>query len=264
MSNILPTKIFEVDIFLLYILVLMRIAGLLVSMPVLGSRNIPMLAKAGLAGVLALIITPFIPSLSNEFPKTMGNFIITGAFETLVGVGMGFIVSIVFAGVQLAGEIMDLQTGFGMMNIFNPAMETQFPIFGFFLFLLWAMFFLLINGHLYMIKVLSESYKVLPIGTVWTSSPNFGLEMAKLGTVIFTYGVRLAGPVLVTMLLTYAVLGVFGRAVPQINLLIIGFPITIGLGFIILGICIGIYLGVFEEMMRESIREVRDFIRGLG
>ncbi|MCX8066029.1 MAG: flagellar biosynthetic protein FliR [Candidatus Hydrogenedentes bacterium] len=264
MIEILPTKIFEVDLFLLYVLTLMRISGFLVSMPVLGSRNIPMVVKAGLAGILALTITPLIPPLQSEFPKTLSNFIVIGTLEILIGVGMGFIVSIMFAGVQVAGELMDLQTGFGIMNIFNPAMETQFPIFGFFLFLLWAMFFLLINGHLYIIKVLTESYKILPIGTIYTPQENFGLGIAKLGSVIFIYGVRLAGPVLVAMLLTYAVLGVFGRAVPQINLLIIGFPITIGLGFIILAVCIGVYVGVFEEMINESIREVRTFIRGLG
>jgi len=264
MREILPTRIFEVDVFLLYVLVLMRISGLLVSMPILGSRNIPMFTKAGLAGILAMIITPLIPPLSSEFPRTLSSFVLTGALELIIGIGMGFIVTIMFSAVQIAGELMDMQTGFGMMNIFNPAMETQFPIFGFFLFLIWAMFFLLIDGHLAVIRVLCESYKTLPIGNIYVPEKGLGLEMAKLGSVMFIYGVRLAGPVLVSMLLTYAVLGVFGRAVPQINLLIIGFPITIGLGLMIIGICIGIYVGVFEEMMKESINEVRLFLRGLG
>ncbi len=264
MREILPTRIFEVDTFLLYILVLMRMLGLFVSTPILGSRNIPILTKAGLAGVLALIITPIIPPLTPEFPRTLPSFVITGAFELIIGIGMGFIVLLMFSAVQMAGEIMDLQTGFGMMNIFNPAMETQFPIFGFFLFLMWAMFFLLINGHLAVIKILCESYKTLSIASSYTPKDGFGFEIVKLGGLMFIYGLRLAGPVLVSMLLTYAVLGVFGRAVPQINLLIIGFPITIGLGLIIIGTCIGIYVGVFQEMIKESIAEVRIFLRGLG
>jgi len=264
MDEFLPTRIFEVDVFLFFILVLMRVSGLFVSMPVLGSRNVPMMVKAGLAGLIAIILVSTMSPLPQGIPHSSGAFLIVGAYEFLIGIGMGFIVSLMFSAVQIAGEIMDLQSGFGMMNIFNPAMETQFPIFGFYLFILWAMFFLWINGHLVVLQILGDSYKTLPIGLMSRMDNNFGWEITRWGQTMFMYGVRLAGPVIVTMILTYAVMGILGRAIPQIHLLVIGFPITIGLGMIIVGISLGVYMGVFEDMAQEMVREVQLFIRGLG
>jgi len=264
MDEFLPTQIFEVDVFLFFILVLMRVSGLLVSMPILGSRNVPMMVKAGLAGLIAIILVSTMSPLPQGIPRDFGAFVVVGAYEFLIGIGMGFIVSLMFSAVQIAGEIMDLQSGFGMMNIFNPAMETQFPIFGFYLFILWAMFFLWINGHLVVLQILGESYKALPIGLMSRMDNNFGWEITRWGQTMFMYGVRLAGPVIVTMILTYAVMGILGRAIPQIHLLVIGFPITIGLGMIIVGISLGVYMGVFEDMAQEMVREVQLFIRGLG
>lgn len=264
MDEIFPTRIFEVDVFLFFILVLMRVSGLFVSMPILGSRNVPMMVKAGLAGLIAIILVSIISPLPQGIPRNFGAFLVVGGYEFLIGIGIGFIVSLMFSAVQIAGEIMDLQSGFGMMNIFNPAMETQFPIFGFYLFILWGMFFLWTNGHLVVLQILGESYKTLPIGIMSPIDRDFGWEIMKWGQTMFIYGVRLAGPVIVTMILTYAVMGILGRAIPQIHLLVIGFPITIGLGMIVVGISLGIYIGVFEDMAQEMVREVQIFIRGLG
>ncbi len=126
------------------------------------------------------------------------------------------------------------------------------------------MFFLWTNSHLVIFQILGESYKTLPIGIINPLDRDFVWEMTKLGQTMFVYGVRLAGPVIVTMILTYAVMGILGRAIPQIHLLVIGFPITIGLGMIVVGISLGIYIGVFEDMAQEMVREVQLFIRGLG
>lgn len=264
LNEFVPVNIFEVDLFLFFILVLTRVSGLFVAMPILGSRNVPIQVKIGLSAFISIILVSIMPAPPTELPRTLGAFLTVGTIELLIGIGMGFVVTLMFSAVQIAGEIMDLQTGFGMMNIFNPAMETQFPIFGFYLFILWAMFFLWMNGHLAVIQILGDSYNKLPVGAVLAIRENFGWEMARLGRYMFEFGIRLSGPVIVTMILTYAVLGVLGRAVPQIHLLVIGFPITIGLGLIVIGISLGVYIGVFEEMSYEMVREIRLFLRGIG
>lgn len=238
--------------------------GLFVSMPIFGSLNVPMMVKAGLSGLIAIMLVSVMSPLPHGIPHSFGSFLVIGAYELLIGIGIGFIVSLMFYAIQIAGELMDLQSGFGMMNIFNPAMETQFPIFGFYLFILWSMFFLWVNGHLVVLQVLGDSYRSLPIGVFGSMDKSFGLEIANLGQTMFVLGVRLAGPVIVTMILAYAVMGILGRAIPQINLLVTGFPITIGLGMIIVGLSMQIYMGVFEEMAQEMVREVQLFIRGLG
>jgi flagellar biosynthetic protein FliR len=248
MDEFFPTRIFEVDTFLFFVLILMRVSGLFVSMPIIGSLNVPMMVKTGLSGLIAMLLVAVMPPLSQGIPHSLGPFLVIGAYELLIGIGMGFIVSLMFSAIQIAGELM----------------ETQFPIFGFYLFILWSMFFLWVNGHLVVLQVLGDSYKSLPIGILGSMDKNFGWEIAKLGQIVFVFGVRLAGPIIVTMILAYAVMGILGRAIPQIHLLVIGFPITIGLGMTVIGLSLNIYVGVFDEMAREMVREVQLFIRGLG
>ena len=69
-------------------------------------------------------------------PDDILAFAMMGVGELMIGMILGFAMTLVFSSIQMAGQLMDMQSGFGMMNVFNPALETQFPIFGFFLFIL--------------------------------------------------------------------------------------------------------------------------------
>ncbi|HNR29957.1 MAG TPA: flagellar biosynthetic protein FliR [Candidatus Hydrogenedentes bacterium] len=253
----------ELEYFKLFVLVLARFSGLIVSAPILGSANFPMPAKAGLSALAALVLTPVLGLPDAPLPDETFAFAAYGAGEFLIGLLLGFVMTLVFAAIQLAGQVIDLQTGFGMMNVFNPALETQFPIFGFFLFIIGVLYLLVINGHHLMIQALVATYDHVPVGG-FVARPALLLDVAGLGQGIFVEGLMLAAPLAAAMLLAYVTMGLLGRVVPQIHLFVVGFPLTIATSLFLLALSIGVYLAALDGMFGRMFRNVDALIRALG
>lgn len=246
--------IFEVEVFKVFILAFIRFSGLIVAAPILGSRNFPAMAKIGLAALAAMTVVPAIPALHQTLPDNPIMFALYGVGELLIGLIIGFIMTIVFAAIQVGGQIMDLQTGFGLINVFNPALETQVPVFGFFFFILAALYLLVIDGHHEMIRALVYSFKKVPLGG-FVIQPVLLRDISNLGSAMFYDGLLIAAPVAAAMMLAYVTMGLLGRVVPQIHLFVVGFPVTIALGLALVAFILQVYLlilrGMFDEMFRE-------------
>jgi len=252
--------IFEIEVFKLFILVAARVSGLVVAAPVLGSRNYPVVAKIGLVVLIAYLITPTLPARAETLPDDPIAFSILGGSEFLIGLIMGFVMTILFAAIQIGGQIVDMQTGFSMMNVFNPALETQFPIFGFFFFIVAILYFFTLNLHHFMLKALAASFEQLPIGGL-TLHPELALELQRWGNAMFLDGLLIAAPVAAAMFLAYVTMGLLGRVVPQIHLLVIGFPITISIGLFLVAFSITLYLGLLDNLFHQMFRNVETSIR---
>jgi flagellar biosynthetic protein FliR len=257
------TTVAEAEVFKLFLLVFARVSGLMVSAPVLGSATYPNTAKIGFSALIALLITPVLPPLQIPIPEDNLSFGLMAVGEAAVGALLGFVLTLVFAAVQVGGQIMDLQTGFGMMNIFNPTFESQFPIFGFFLFLIAVLYMLVFGWHHLMIKALAATYTDVPIGAV-VFKPSVFLEASTWGTAMFVDGLMIAAPVAAAMVMAYATLGLLGRVVPQIQLFVIGFPITISIGLFLTGCMIGVYLQFLDGAFYRIFRDAQTLMRGLG
>ncbi len=253
----------EVEIFKLFLLVLARVGGLIVSAPILGSGNFPVMGKVGLIGLTAILLTPTLPALAQPLPADAVQFALVGAEEVLIGLAMGFVMTLVFGAIQVAGQVMDLQTGFGMMNIFNPAMETQFPVFGFFLFILAVMCLLVTGGHRTMLLALASTYEHVPVGG-FVARPALAFEVARWGRALFADGIMIAAPVAAAMLLAYVIMGLLGRVVPQIQLFVVGFPVTIATSLFLMAFMIGAYVYVLDGMFERMFRNVETLIRGMS
>jgi len=253
----------EVEVFKVFVLVLMRFAGLLVSAPVLGSRNFPAIGKIGLAALLALLVTPKVAALEQPMPDAPIAFALIGAGETLIGLMMGFIMTITFAAIQVAGQLIDMQSGFGMMNVFNPALETQFPIFGFYLFIIAALYLLIGDFHHLMLYYLARTFDKIPLGG-FVVRPELLFEISRWGSAMFLDGLIIAAPVAGAMLLAYMTLGLMGRVVPQIHLFVVGFPVTIAVGLLTVALMTRVYIGVLDGMFDRMFDNVKVFIRALA
>lgn len=253
----------ELEYFKLFALVLARFSGLVVSAPVLGSANFPMMGKAGLSALAALIIVPAISGAGTPLPDSPIAFAMLAIGEIMVGLILGFIMTLVFASIQIAGQIIDLQTGFGMMNVFNPALETQFPVFGFFMFIVAVLYLLAINGHHLMIRALVSTYNHVPVGG-FAAKPALLLELAGAGQGMFADGLILAAPLAAAMLLAYATLGLLSRVVPQIHLFVVGFPLTIAIGLLLMSLVIGVFLRAMDGLYDRMFHQVDALIRGMG
>ncbi len=253
----------EVEIFKVFVLVLVRVSGLLVSAPILGSGNIPVMAKVGLASMTALLLAPVVSAPAAPIPVDFGAFGALAVGEFLIGLILGFVASFVFAAVQMGGQIIDMQSGFGMVNIFNPAAETQFPVFGFFLFILAVFYMLAIDGHHLLLRALAATFTHVPLGG-FVVRPQMLLEVNRWAGAIFLDGLSIAAPVAGAMLLAFATMGLLGRVVPQIHLFVVGFPFTMGLAMLLVALSVGLYLRIVDDMLARMFQHLHVLVRTMG
>ena len=255
--------IFEVEVLKVFLLVMVRFSGLILTAPILGSNNVPILAKAGLAGLSAMLMTPTIAALEQPIPSGALDFGIMAGGEMLIGMAIGLVMTMLFAAIQIGGQIIDMQSGFGLMNVFNPALETQFPIFGFFFFILAILYMLIINGHHTMIRALAATFDHIPLGGL-SPHPDLLFIMAGWGTAMFYDGLMIAAPVAAAMLLAYITMGLMGKVVPQIHMFVVGFPITIATALLIVGLSTDLYIRFVDGMFKDTFNNVETLIRGMG
>jgi flagellar biosynthetic protein FliR len=257
-----PFAVFEVEIFKVFLLVMVRISGFVISAPILGSRNFPIVAKICFTALVAAIVTPSIQSLEQTIPSEPVALAVLGLGELTIGLMVGFVMTLVFAAIQVGGQIMDMQSGFGMINVFNPAMETQVPVFGFFLFILAVMFLLVTNGHHVMIRALISTFDRIPLGG-FVMRPELFWEVSRWGRVMFYDGLLIAAPVAGALFVAYAAMGLIGRLVPQVQLFVVGFPLTIAVGLFMMALSVQMYLMAIEGMFHDMFKGVESMIRAI-
>ena len=254
--------VFEAEVLKVFALALVRVSGLFVSAPVLGSQNFPLIGKIGLTALTAMLITPGIAALNQPLPSDVLPFAWMAVGELMIGIMMGFVMTLVFSAIQIGGQIMDMQSGFGMMNIFNPSMETQFPIFGFILYIVAVLLLLATNGHHLMIRALVSTFETIPLGG-FVLRPALVWEVSQWGRAMFYDGIMISAPIGAAMLVAYVAMGLMGRLVPQIQMFVMGFPLTIALGLFIVAISMDLYLRMLEGLFGEMFRNVSRMADGM-
>jgi flagellar biosynthetic protein FliR len=219
---------------------LTRILGLITAAPLFGNNAVPVSVKVALGLLLATIMAPGIPALPAIDPMSLGGLLIL-VQELLIGVAMGFAMRIVFAAIEFAGEVASMTMGLGFATFFDPNSAGRSSAIGQLLALVATMAFLAVNAHLVLISALAESFVTLPISAT-PMSLGAPLEMVKWGGRIFSAGLQLSLPIIAALLITNVALGILTRAAPQLNLFGIGFPITLGVGFLTISLVMP-YLG---------------------
>ncbi|HEX8405865.1 MAG TPA: flagellar biosynthetic protein FliR, partial [Duganella sp.] len=205
---------------------LTRILGLLAASPLFGNNSVPATVKVALGVMLAMIVAPTVPALPAADPLSMAGLLIL-AQEMLIGLAMGFTIRIVFAAVEMAGEISSLTMGLGFATFFDPNTRGRSSAISQFLALVATLGFLSVDGHLVLLSALVESFTSLPVSATPIYSGGFK-QMADWGGRIFSTGVQLSLPIVAALLITNVALGILTRAAPALNLFGIGFPITLG------------------------------------
>ncbi|MEO7403361.1 MAG: flagellar biosynthetic protein FliR [Burkholderiales bacterium] len=221
-----------------------RILALISSAPVIGHRGVPMRVKVGLAALMAMLIAPTIQNGDQFSIGSSAGFILV-LQQVLIGVAMGFTLRIIFAAVELAGEVIGTQMGLNFAGFFDPQSSQQGTPIGAWLGLLITLIFLAMNGHLMLLASINESFRIVPI------APDAGLvgdwrKLALIGSELFRIGLYASLPVIAAMLTCNIALGVLARVAPQLNVLAVGFSITILVGFLVLYLSLPV-IGVFLQ-----------------
>jgi len=250
--------------FQLFILILVRVTGLFVISPIFGRNDVPAIMKVGISITLALILLPL---KINTFYLDIDNIRVLAFWsisEFLIGIIIGFIAFIYFSVVYLAGSIIDIQMGFGMVNIMDPQTNAQMPIMGGFYNILITLVFLTTNGHHQLIKSLIYSYEIIPIGFNITVNENLISYLMKIFTDMFILAFKLSAPILIAIFLVNVILGILARTMPQMNIFVVGMPLKIAIGIIIILISLRFFVPYSENLFDKMFQSIYELLQILS
>lgn len=232
---------FPPDQFRVFLMVLVRISVILFLFPILGSTVFPTMAKAGLALVFAIILYPVVPVDPSLFPEKIANAGVMLVSELIVGMMLGLSVRIFFGAVQMAGQVIGFQMGFSMINVVDPMSGGQVSIMEQLGHWVVLVIFLLLNGHLIMISAVVESFGIINIGTLSIPGDFFNSVM-NMVTEMFILGIKIGAPAIAALLFTSTAFGITAKFAPQMNVLIVAFPLKIAMGLVFFGSALNIIL----------------------
>ena len=229
-----------------------RLAALFLMTPVLYALPLPptvrVLLTLGLAAALAL---PFAadagpgPSLAGLADALLA--------EVAIGATLGLGVLMAFAGFALAGRLLDVQVGFGMAQVFDPLTRSQVPVLTSAMTWIGVLLFFLLNGHHALLRGIAFSLERFPLGQPWSVSAAAG-PMLKQAASLFTLGFARAAPLVLALLMLEFVLGVLARNLPQANMLMLGLPVKIAVGLLLLSLWTGAMEGITQRMHQQIVR----------
>lgn len=226
-----------------YFLLVMRALSLFMTMPLFSTRAVPTLSRLGLALFVALVLLPLQTRHVPELPTELFAYLGLVVREILVGVVMGFGTTLVFASIQIAGQIIGLQLGLNIATVLDPLNAGQQVSFmDQFYSVLAALIFLAIDGHHGLLLALQQSFELLPPGTFGPQGGTLEV-MVALTMELFRVALRLALPVLGTLMLVDLAMALLSRVVPQMNVFFVGLPFKLGLGLWIAALSLPLVLG---------------------
>jgi flagellar biosynthetic protein FliR len=176
---------------------------------------------------------------------------------------MGFTIRLIFASVEMAGDIAGMQMGLGFASFYDPQNASFTPIVAQFLGILAALIFLAADGHLYMLATMADSFRDFPIGTNMLSANAFRTA-AEWGSSLFSNSLQFALPLIGALLITNLALGILTRSAPQLNIFAVGFPITIAVGFVTLMLSLPYLAPLMELFTHRGLDTVSRIMLQLG
>lgn len=245
-----------------FILITIRFSSLFLTTPLFSSAVIPLKIKAGLSLLISLLIYPtiFTPGREIAFPASLIEVGFQVGNELLVGVVLGFVTYLTFSTVHLAGQFMDLRMGFAMVNVIDPFTSSDAPLMGQFKNILALLIFLVCNGHHQIIAALIKSFQILPV-TKPMFTPSLMEFVLRVGGDIFLLGFRLALPIIAVLFIVDVLFGFIARTVPQMNVFIMGFPVKIILGILVLFLAMPVLVkflvGIIDLIQQQAFQVLK-------
>ncbi len=230
---------------------LARVLATLAAAPPYNNPALPRRILLIFGLTITFAIVPALPPAAAIDPASGAGLLIF-AQQLLIGFGMGFAMRLIFTAVDMAGNLISLQMGLGFATAYDPTSAGQTGVVSELLGLLTLLLFLSINGHLMIIATLTHSFTVLPLVDLRLTAGSWW-NLANTGVVIFSAGLLLSLPIVVTLLVSNLAMAVLSRAAPQLNLMAIGFPLTITLGFAALAIGLHYLSGPLQQLFEQGL-----------
>lgn len=245
-----------------FVLILMRMAGIFLTAPVFSSRTIPVMVKASWILLVTFLIFPVVDYRALALPASGIPLALGVVRELLIGFSIGLGATLLFTGIQLAGQIVDIQMGLGLVNIIDPMTNAQVAVMGQYYFMVATLVFLVVNGHHVLLQGIVDSFNLVPLGQAHFSAA-LGTKMMELFSQVFFIAFRVGAPVIGALFITNMALGVVARTVPQMNVFIVGMPLNLAVGFLITAVSMSFFTFVLQGLFQGMYRDVALLIRAM-
>lgn len=222
---------------LLFALILLRMIAFVVSSAVFGSPTINVSLKVLLSILLSVLLYPVVKVGNVDYQLISNQIIGLAIRELIIGLSLGFLTRLFFFVVTMTGDLVSVSVGLSASQLFNPMMGTNGNTLDQFYSTIGTLVFLAINGHYMLLNGIAQSYELIPVSSLALNMGPFA-EMAVFGQTVMMMAIKMCAPVLITVLLVNLAMGILGRAVPQINVLVTSMPVTIMLGMMVVFLCL--------------------------
>lgn len=243
-----------------FLLIVVRVSTMLFVFPIFSAKQIPQLVRIGLAFLISFVLYRSVPIGAPLMD--MGSLFAAVVSQVVIGLIVGFVAYLVFMGIQFAGEIIDLQIGFAVANVISPESQQQVTVIGEFELTLATLIFLATDSHLLLLQGIGGSFHLLPL-------PYVNLEPSLVPNVVmflqeaFLIVLKIAAPPAVALFFVNLALGLMARVAPQMNVFVVGFPLQIGVGLLMLAVSIPLLGYVAPNLFIETTHQMDAVMRGL-
>lgn len=246
-----------------FLLVMVRTTGLFVIAPIFGRQNVPAYLKVAFSFFVAAITFGSVgPALADRSPDLF-TYALMVAKELVAGIALGYVSYLIITAIYMAGQMMDMQIGFGMVNVIDPMSNIQIPITSNLFFITCMIVFLQTGGHHILIVALHDSFRLIPLGGAAFTDDLLG-DLIRLFGGSFALGFRIAAPMIAVIFIVNVVLGVITKTMPQLNVFVVGMPLKIIVGLAILVFVIPAFIGVLGGVISDTKEELTIFTRHMA
>lgn len=246
------------------LVVFVRVMAMFTIAPLLSSSSIPGIARAGLALFITAAVYPRVAELGYPIPARDAHYILVLVGEAMVGLLIGLYMLLVFAAFQVAGEFFSIQMGLGASEVFDPLAQVEIPLMGQFLYLISMLVFLQVDGfQQFLIAGVLRSFETIrAVDLVGGREVLLRVFLGSLGR-LFESALTISFPILGTLLLVSVSLGLLAKAAPQMNLLMMGFSISLGVAFIVLLLIVPFLMSAFAGILNASFTGLSGLVESI-
>ena len=233
-----------------FLFVMFRVGALVLFTPILGSGQVPSRVKIGLILFISIAVFPMVNSTPMPQPKGLFELTTYLFSEMTIGLAVAYSARLLFTAVQIAGTVVDFQMGFGVVNVIDPQTETQVSVTAQFQNILAILIFLAADAHHIIIQAIVESFYLINPSQInfSTFTPEIILMLFKA---TFITAVKIAAPIMAILFFISVGLGLVARTVPQMNVFIVGFPLQIGVGLLMVGLSMSFFSIVVQGQIEQ-------------
>ncbi len=240
-----------------FFLVFARVLAMTQVAPVISSEGIPLIARTGLAFLAAVAVFPWVLEAGYPLPDTVGAYALLLLGEAMVGILVGFYVAVLYSAFQVSGQFFSLQMGFGASQVMDPLSQVEIPVMGQFLNLIAMFIFVTTLGfqRLFLTGVYGSFRALRAVDLVLHREDIIVMVVTSL-TRMFEYALMLAFPILGTLILIQVTMGLLAKSAPQMNLLMLGFPVSILVAYSVLVVAVPMLMTSFDRVLDRSFEDL--------